>query len=496
MSGGDSSAKKIDTTQSDSKETSKGTKLHVVRPETFRQTRFNNESGLLRLELNKKSCVVRNWSRTGIAFDMPKTDSVPSADSTLESIAVTSNGIEIYSGALKVVSVRESANDVMTVACKFTDNLFFVEGVHAANIVSECAQDVQQGAHQIMNSSAEFCRLLLSFNSALKKFEKACEIEEKRWKNLSFDQKAEAEKVFLPNMSNAMREAFVDLDIQMAKLIDVESLPEKSVYHQLVNEQIYPFFERADLSRRAYEKPRGYAGDYEMMNQIYRSSYEGSDLFGKVLHNYITNEHSGDSVKFRKPYLHQKIRDQLKQPGLRRILSIASGPAVEFQEAVGKWSQEELDRVQMNLFDLDREALEHAQTKIMEIASIRGVTPNVNYINASVKSFLVSSAHSTEKFDLIYSAGLFDYLDNATSTALTHKFFNMLNPQGTLLIGNFTKDNLTKAFLHLIVNWTLIHKTQEEILNWANSIKNCSKKLEFDTHNMIAFLILEKNGDS
>ncbi len=150
----------------------------------------------------------------------------------------------------------------------------------------------------------------------------------------------------------------------------------------------------------------------------------------------------------------------------------------------------------MTLFDLDREALEHAQTRIMRISGERNVKPNVNYINASVRTFLSAQTSAPTSYDLIYSAGLFDYLDNPTSTALIRKFYSMLNPGGKLIVGNFTKDNMTKAFLHLVVKWSLVHKTKEEILEWASSIKDCSKKIEVDDNNILAFLVLEKNGSN
>jgi cyclopropane fatty-acyl-phospholipid synthase-like methyltransferase len=112
-----------------------------------------------------------------------------------------------------------------------------------------------------------------------------------------------------------------------------------------------------------------------------------------------------------------------------------------------------------------------------------------------VKSFLTTAGDTSEKYDLIYSAGLFDYLDNLTSAALIRKFFNMLNPEGYIIIGNFTKDNMTKAYLHLLANWSLIHKTEEEMRNWAAGIPNCSVEIEYDRLKMNAFLVVKRNND-
>lgn len=496
--GGDGSAQRKENSFGDDGETQNAMVIPVnfksTKSEIFRQTRYSSDFGVLNVCIQSKNYTLKNWSRTGLAFDSSALDANAfTIGDIITDACVFSSGIKVFEGEMRIVSKRTNENEQCTIACSLVSSLFLVEGVQAATAVSECSTEVLTSAVSILSANPEFCRIVLVLNSSLKKFEKACFEEEKRWRNMSYDQKSEAEKVFFPNMSAKIKELFIDLGQKISGLIDVENLPEDSVYHKLVNEQIYPFFERSDIIRRAFEKPRGYAGDYEMMNQIYRSNFEGTDVFGRILHNYITNEKSGESVKFRKSYLHRHIRDQLNKNGEIDVLSIASGPAVEYQEVIRTWTPEDISRLGMTLFDLDREALEHAQARILELATQRGVSPRTNYINASVKSFLGAQSLSSCKYDFIYSAGLFDYLDNRTSATLTKKFYSMLKPKGRLLLGNFTKNNKTKAFLHLLANWSLIHKTKEEIMGWADEITGCRKSIEIDDNDMIAFLVLEKD---
>ena len=54
---------------------------------------------------------------------------------------------------------------------------------------------------------------------------------------------------------------------------------------------------------RSWQKPKGYAGDYEMMSQIYHNDYVGSSYFSKIIHRYGINEFSSQSVRYRKDYL-------------------------------------------------------------------------------------------------------------------------------------------------------------------------------------------------
>jgi extracellular factor (EF) 3-hydroxypalmitic acid methyl ester biosynthesis protein len=458
----------------------------------FRQTRFINETETLFISIEGKTGRLKNWSRTGIGFEIEGTKALYTEHQKIPTVTIQSGSLELFSGDIEVKSVKPIPNGFYYGA-SFTNNLFLVEGVESATAVNQTLQAALETRKEFAILNPQFCQSVVTLSSVLRIIQKTCNEEEARWKGLTFDQRCEAERVFLPNMSLQIRDLLMRFNQEIATHVDIESLPENSIYHRVFHEEIYPYFEQADIARRSYEKPRGYAGDYEMMNQIYRNGFEGLSLFGKVLHHYTVNENSGESVKFRKPYLYGYYKKVLEKPGQKSVLSIASGPAVEFQEMVEKGTTADLDRLHVTLFDLDREALEHAQTKIFEKAVKRDVRPNVSFINASVKSFL-GSATSETTFDLIYSAGLFDYLDNLTSAALVRKFYSMLKPGGTLLVGNFTRDNLTKAFLHLLGNWHLIHKTEQEMKNWATGIEGCTARIEYDRLKMIAFLVLERNA--
>jgi extracellular factor (EF) 3-hydroxypalmitic acid methyl ester biosynthesis protein len=160
------------------------------------------------------------------------------------------------------------------------------------------------------------------------------------------------------------------------------------------------------------------------------------------------------------------------------------------------WPQEDLSRIEITLFDLDREALEHAQSCIYENAVRTGKNPKLNFIKKSVRAYLAGASKAREMHDLIYSGGLFDYLDNVTSAALVRVFAKMLNPGGSLVIGNFTKDNTTKAFCHLITNWNLIHKTETDMRNWATGVDGCTLRIDYDPGRINAFFVLTNKGQS
>lgn len=61
------------------------------------------------------------------------------------------------------------------------------------------------------------------------------------------------------------------------------------------------------------------------------------------------------------------------------------------------------------------------------------------------------------KFDLIYAAGLLDYLDDATVTRLAGWCSQSLNPGGTLLLANFSQC-AERGFMESVMQWPLIYR--------------------------------------
>jgi extracellular factor (EF) 3-hydroxypalmitic acid methyl ester biosynthesis protein len=60
--------------------------------------------------------------------------------------------------------------------------------------------------------------------------------------------------------------------------------PERRPAHQtFAKRQLHPLVLCSPFAHRTFQKPLGYAGDYEMVNMIIRDPHEGSSLFAKVV---------------------------------------------------------------------------------------------------------------------------------------------------------------------------------------------------------------------
>src|SRR5215471_13316962 len=93
------------------------------------------------------------------------------------------------------------------------------------------------------------------------------------------------------------------------------------------------------VAARCFHKPLGYAGDFEMMNMIYRNESLGDTLFGRSLSRVLLDSDAGQAVRHRARYLAGKIKAAAARGGPgrpARILSVAAGPAMELQQLLQK----------------------------------------------------------------------------------------------------------------------------------------------------------------
>ena len=66
-------------------------------------------------------------------------------------------------------------------------------------------------------------------------------------------------------------------------------------------------------------------------------------------------------------------------------------------------------------------------------------------------------------FNLVYAAGLYDYLDTDVATALTAELFGRLAPEGRLILANFTPDTRDAGYLEACMNWHLIYRDERQM---------------------------------
>ena len=219
------------------------------------------------------------------------------------------------------------------------------------------------------------------------------------------------------------------------------------------------------VAARCFHKPLGYAGDFEMMNMIYRNESLGDTLFGRSLSRVLLDSQAGQAVRHRAHYLAGKITAAAAHGTPHRparILSVAAGPAMELQLILRHDpALLRAGRAELTLLDQDAGALRHARERIEALAAQAGAAMTLRCTNTSIRKVIAEGL--TGPYDLIYSAGLFDYLKDRTARAAGARLVAALAPGGTAVIGNFGTANPSRPMLELILDWPLHHRSASDL---------------------------------
>jgi extracellular factor (EF) 3-hydroxypalmitic acid methyl ester biosynthesis protein len=247
--------------------------------------------------------------------------------------------------------------------------------------------------------------------------------------------------------------------------------PEARGAHQdFVRQHWHQLFLGSPFGHRTYHKPIGYAGDYEMMNMIYRNQPEGRSLFEKLIHLLLVSQWPARSVRNRIAHLRENIVTEtaraVRAGKTARILNVGCGPAREVLDFLRESPLS--DRAEFLLMDFNRETLLHASQKLVEAKRQFARHTPIRTEQVSVYELLKRTQRQhagAEKFDLIYCAGLFDYLAPDTCRALMELWHDSLSPGGLLLVANMTDSKPFRHFIEFVLDWQLIYRDSREFLS-------------------------------
>jgi extracellular factor (EF) 3-hydroxypalmitic acid methyl ester biosynthesis protein len=241
-----------------------------------------------------------------------------------------------------------------------------------------------------------------------------------------------------------------------------------------------PFMARTNL------KPRGYAGDSEMMTMIYRNEFNGDSTFAKVLNKYPLGEPAAQAVRNRRGIVAEALRGfraeltaaEPERP--MRVLSVACGPAWEIGDIVR--SAEEAQNIHFTMFDQDQYALMEVASRVAEIERRLDATLSVDYLRESVRTVLVTRELETKwgRYDFVYSMGLFDYLTPPVARAVLGKLYRLLEPGGRMVIGNFRTGSPGRHFMAYWLDWVIYYRTEQDFAEMAEALPGAETRIEFD----------------
>ncbi|MEY2466669.1 MAG: extracellular factor 3-hydroxypalmitic acid methyl ester biosynthesis protein, partial [Verrucomicrobiota bacterium] len=153
---------------------------------------------------------------------------------------------------------------------------------------------------------------------------------------------------------------------EVSKKVEEEFRPAHRMFGK---RQLHPLLLSSPFVYRTFSKPLGYAGDYEMVNMMFRDPYEGGSLFAKMVNAYALQLPPIIAHQNRITYLCDKLISETwrasRQGKSLRVFNLGCGPAHEIQRYLAEGTL--CDRTEFVLADFNEETMLHTTQKLSDL---------------------------------------------------------------------------------------------------------------------------------
>ena len=240
------------------------------------------------------------------------------------------------------------------------------------------------------------------------------------------------------------------------------------VHRSYIKRQLHPLVLCSPFIYRTYQKPLGYAGDYEMVSMMLRDPYEGSSMFAKVLNRLFLDTAPVVAHRNRIIYLKQRLHEEterLAQQGkVARIFNLGCGPAQEIQNFL--IDDPLCDNADFLLLDFNDETITNTSRELEALRTRHRRRTGIKLEKRSVHQILKESTRTGAGFepasyDIVYCAGLFDYLSDRICRRLLEVFYDLVAPGGLLIATNVDSSNPSRNWMEYVLEWHLVYRDKE-----------------------------------
>ena len=210
---------------------------------------------------------------------------------------------------------------------------------------------------------------------------------------------------------------------------------------------------------------------------------ETSDL-GRSIFSYTSNAPTSAGSRERRELLAKHVDEIASTRGSdAEILSIAAGHLREAEKSVAL-AEKRLKRWV---------AVDQDPISIGTIHRDYGKN-GIEAINGSVKGIL-GDRYKLGEFDLVYAAGLYDYLSQKVAVSLTRRCMQMLKPGGTFLFANYHVDTPDEGYMEAFMQWSLILRSEADmwaIIDQSVDRNTVDAKVEYGKNGTVMYATIRK----
>jgi len=253
---------------------------------------------------------------------------------------------------------------------------------------------------------------------------------------------------------------------RVAEGIDPDLVPAHEAFGK---RQLHPLLLSSPFVYRTYVKPLGYAGDYEMVNMMFRDPAVGGSLFSKMVNVYALKLPPILAHRNRITFLTERLVAESLRLAARakpmRVFNLGCGPAQEIQQFL---TQHQLsNQAAFTLMDFNDETVSHCTNVLAGLKRDHQRSTQLHFAKKSVHQFLKQAGRvvinsESQQYDLVYCAGLFDYLADNVCRKLMDLLYDLVAPGGLLLATNVTT-NPARNEMECFLEWHVIHRTGEQM---------------------------------
>jgi extracellular factor (EF) 3-hydroxypalmitic acid methyl ester biosynthesis protein len=231
----------------------------------------------------------------------------------------------------------------------------------------------------------------------------------------------------------------------------------------------------ATIHGHSITKPYGYAGDFMIIDKFYRKHVTSDKRFEKW-DKFWQSCAASQAVRNRKTYFINTLTNLLQEKSQLDLLNVASGPARDLAELYSG-----INKGQVNTLCIEADSRAIAYARELNEAN----SEEVNFIEQNIFRY-----EADKRFDVVWSAGLFDYFNDSVFIKMVRKFVGWTKPGGEVIIGNFSNYNPSRTFMELFGDWYLNHRSEEYLTQLAiqAGIKEKNIKVEGEPEGINLFL--------
>ncbi len=410
-------------------------------------------------------------------FEVYNPYSILQLSEVLTDFRIMMNDRPVYSGRATIANL---VNTGIMLICEasladegWIDVDLFAPLQHTDRLKSDFAEFLKE-TEKIYRVMPEFKVVVADMHTLLNDLKRWMEQVELGVRSLPNNERHSAEREVIQQLEEPILPAVTPIMERFEATVKEITVEQQPVHRSYIKRQIHPLVLCCPFVYRTYQKPLGYAGDYEMVAMMLRDPYEGSSLFAKIMNRLFLDTAPVVAHRNRITYLTGVLEEEIRRVSAQgrraKIFNLGCGPAKEIQNLLTEFDG--IDEADFVLLDFNDETIEHTTQKLERLKSRHNRRTSVQMVKRSVHQILRESVKpgagfQAGSFDVVYCAGLFDYLSDRICRRLLEIFYDLLAPGGVLIATNVDLSNPSRGWMEYVVEWHLVYRNTESFSRLA-----------------------------